>query len=543
MNFFKLLGLSLLSGLLLFLSWTPAGFPFLIFFAFIPLFFVSDRLIEAGTKRSFAYGIAYSFPALLLWNVLTTWWIWNSTPPGAVVAFVLNSFFMSLMFGAWQWFRRQNPPAATLPVALVAFVMSWEFIHLNWDLSWSWLNLGNVFASCTPYVQWYEFTGVFGGTLWILVANFLLFYLIKSLRKRGKRRIIFATATAVWIAAPLILSAVMYHQYKRSDTAPIEAVIVQQNTDPWVEQYAMSNSDHAVRLLNVAMPELTEKTALLVCAESAIPHTIDELALRDRTYDPETSAYYGFLLFDSLLAHFPQLNLVFGSSTALLYPSKMTPTARPLGNSDQFIDMFNTAICMNRAGTQMYHKSKLVPGVEKMPFPKIFGFLENFVIDLGGPSGSLGTDSVQRAFAMVGGVKVGVPICYESVYGELFSGFVRDGAQVMAVITNDAWWGNTPGHRQHLLFSRLRAVETRRPILRAANTGISAVIDERGDIVQRTRYDERAVLQAHVSPNSTLTFYVQHGDYLGRIALFLAAAALLFGVVLRFFRRKRIRTY
>ena len=86
-----LLLLSLLSGILLWLSWPAAGLPFLIFFAFIPLFFLSDGLLQRGGKLAFWQGFIYSYPAFLIWNVATTWWIWNSTPPGSVAAFVLNA--------------------------------------------------------------------------------------------------------------------------------------------------------------------------------------------------------------------------------------------------------------------------------------------------------------------------------------------------------------------------------------------------------------------------------------------------------------------
>jgi apolipoprotein N-acyltransferase len=172
----------------------------------------------------------------------------------------------------------------------------------------------------------------------------------------------------------------------------------------------------------------------------------------------------------------------------------------------------------------------LVPGVEKMPFPKLFGFLENLVIDLGGTSGSLGVDSTQHAFTLYfnnDSCKIGAPVCYESIYGELFGGFVRDGAQLMSIITNDDWWGNTPGHKQHFLMSKLRAVESRRTILRAANTGISAIIDERGDVLQQTKYKTRVALKQTVYLNDEITFYVKHGDYIARFALLLSAFAFL----------------
>ena len=208
-----------------------------------------------------------------------------------------------------------------------------------------------------------------------------------------------------------------------------------------------------------------------------------------------------------------------------------------------FMEFYNTAGFYNRNGlVGHYHKSRLVPGVEKMPFPKVFGFLEEALIQLGGSNSSLGTDTVQRVFTIdVNGTPVGVGtgICYESVYGEVMSRFVKNGANVLAVITNDSWWDDSPGHRQHFEMSRLRAIETRRYILRAANGGFSGIIDPLGRVLEKTNYDERTAFKATVYAKSDETFYVKHGDYIARIAIVLTFMALLYSIVAAVVRRFR----
>ena len=546
MRIVKLLSLSLLSGIILTLSWPPHGFPFLILFAFIPFFFISETLEKENVRLPMWKGIAYSFPGLLLWNILTTWWVWNSTPEGSIAMFVLNSFFMSIFFGIWQWFRKQNPPRISIPIAFISLWMTWEYLHLNWDLTWPWLNLGNVFSACTEWVQWYEYTGTFGGTLWILIINFLIFNIIKIFGKAEKKQIItLATVTFLTIFIPLAISQILYKTYEPAKENPIEVVIVQQNTDPWEEEYTLSNADQTVRLLQVAAPLTTERTELIVCPESSVPHNIVEDDLLSKNYEPETYNYFGFVLLDSFIAQRPQLNFILGLSTVRYYSCQATETARKGGREQTYRDYFNTSALYSKAGCKaVYHKSKLVPGVEKMPFPKVLGFLEDYAVDLGGISGSLGIDTEQKAFEVTtnqGVIKVGAPICYESAYGEHFAKFVKDGAVMMAVITNDGWWKKTPGHIQHFLFSKLRAVETRRSIMRAANTGISAFIDERGDVHQATKYEERIAIRQEVFPNDRLTFYVKHGDYLAKIAIAVNFAAILFGIYLRIARwRKKL---
>ena len=539
--------LSILSGLLLFLSWPPHGFPLLAFFAFVPLFFVSDDLLEHETKVPFWRGLWHAYITLLIWNIGTTWWIWNITPEGCIAALALNSFFMAIVFGCWQRFRTLRLPTITAPLALIAFWCTWEYLHLNWDLTWPWLNLGNVFSNSTEFVQWYEITGTFGGTIWILVGNFLFYFLLKKIRENRKAALYHGIALLLWIALPAAGSLIRYHTYQLPSPANeknIEVVIVQQNTDPVEEQYHMNNLQHAQRLWDVASSKLTPNTKLLLCAETAIPWEIASAAIGADDCPTFNSSYAWLPMVDTLTANYPNLNFIVGLSTYEIFDHKATLTAQET-RSGLFIDSYNTAACFNHNGLAgLYYKSKLVPGVEKMPYPQVFGFLEKLAIDLGGTSGSLGKDTEQRTFQLQGlPFRIGTAICYESAYGEHFGKFVKNGAQLMSVITNDGWWGNSPGYKQHFMMSKMRAVETRRTILRSANTGISAIIDERGDAHQQTKYNTRLALRDNVVPNDTITFYVKHGDYLARLCVALTALIAIFSISLRIRRKyQQIKT-
>lgn len=539
-------GLALLSGILLWLSWPPHGLAFLSFLAFVPLLMVSQSLADEDARLPFLKGMGYSYLTFVVWNILTTWWVKNSTLEGCIAMVVLNSLFMSMVFGGWQRFRKLRLPFWVDALCFTSFWCAWEFLHLNWDLSWPWLNLGNLFSACTEFVQWYEITGAFGGTIWILVANFLIVILLQSVRQTGKRRIIVGSVLLGWLIGPAAISLIRFYTYPmptEQNRRSIEAVVVQQNTDPWEEEYAMSNKEHAARILEVARPLITDNTAVVVCPESALANTMKyDNFMRGTARNSEI--YGGMDLFDTTILTHPELNFIFGTSIVLYYDHKATETAHLApGIGQLYYDYCNTSVCYNRFGvTGTYFKSKLVPGVEKMPYPQIFGFLEEMAIDLGGTSGSLGADSEQRAFLLPDyQVRIGVPVCYESAYGEHFGEFVRNGAQVMAVITNDAWWGETPGHTQHFLLSKLRAVETRRSIMRAANTGTSAFIDERGTAHQTTKYGVRTAIRQNVFLNDQQTFYTRHGDYLARFFTFIAGAMLLFGITLGIGRKVRRR--
>ena len=166
---------------------------------------------------------------------------------------------------------------------------------------------------------------------------------------------------------------------------------------------------------------------------------------------------------------------------------------------------------------------RLVIGVEAMPFTK---FLNNFV-DLGGITGQLGRNSQATVFER-DGVKIGPAICYEGIYGDCFARFAREGAQVMAVMSNDGWWGNTPGHRHLFDYCRLRAIETRRAIARSANTGVSGFISSRGDVEQRLDWEQRGVLVADVEVRGDETIYVRYGDWIGRLSWLLTLLCVLY---------------
>jgi apolipoprotein N-acyltransferase len=178
-----------------------------------------------------------------------------------------------------------------------------------------------------------------------------------------------------------------------------------------------------------------------------------------------------------------------------------------------------------------------------MPFPKIFGPLSEFAIDLGGMTGSNATQEERTALGPIkGGIKVASVICYESIYGEFVTGYIRNGANIITILTNDGWWENTAGHRQHMQYARLRAIETRRSIARSANTGISCFIDQRGDVFQATNYWEDAVIRQNINANTGKTFYVRFGDYIGRFSFWVSCAVLIsYVVMLLLNKRKKIK--
>ncbi len=154
-----------------------------------------------------------------------------------------------------------------------------------------------------------------------------------------------------------------------------------------------------------------------------------------------------------------------------------------------WVNSYNSALqIIPNQEVEVYHKAKLVPGVEIFPYIRYLKpILGDAMLDFGGANSSLGIDKEEKVFSnRFNKAKMAPIICYESIYGEYVTDYVKNGANLLAIMTNDSWWDNTEGHKQLLSYARLRAIETRREIVRAANSGILSHINARGDILQDT---------------------------------------------------------
>lgn len=517
---------SLLSGFLLWAAWPERGFTPFIFIAFVPMLWIEYLFHTNEIRRGRWKLFGYFFLSLMVWNTLTTWWIYNSTDVGSFVALGLNSFFMAIV---WQLFHitKKNLGLAPGYVSLFVYWIGFEYLHLNWEISWPWLTLGNAFATHPQYVQWYEFTGVLGGSVWILAANLFFFVVIKNIFNhdllvvmRKINSIVGLSASAAVIIFPMIFSLWLYHRHVDKGT-PVSVVVVQPNIDPYSEKFNGTGSDQLAKLLRLASTVADSTTDYIVGPETALPDGIWEENLRDHKQ---------IKTIEKILNVYPAATFITGASTYKAYNNGEKPsvTAHKFHDSENFYDAYNTALQIDQFDSiQVYHKSRLVPGVEIMPYRSIFGFLDKFSIDLGGTTGSLGIQKERTVFTSPNGTRVAPAICYESIYGGFMSGYMQNGAQLIFVITNDGWWGDTPGYRQHMNYARLLAIEFRKSIARSANTGISCFINQRGDVIQHTTWWEEDAIKQTLFKNDIRTFYAKHGDYFGVLAAYLSVLFLI----------------
>lgn len=521
MNKRLLLSLPVLSGLILAAAWPAGGIPLFLFFGFAPLLLIEDHLLKNRLQHSTFHVFFRVFPAFVIWNALTTWWIYNSTLFGAVMATLVNAICMSLVFWMFHFIRRnlKNPDQGYL--SFIFIWISFEHLHHHWDLNWPWMSLGNGFAAWPSWMQWYEFTGIYGGTLWVLVVNIMIFKVAKQLLDKARPKVSVKQYVAIltMVIIPLAISMIMYYTYSEKD-APVDIVVVQPNIDPYEEQYELPASQVIENASKLAKTKADSLTDFIVFPESMVQ---PDWSSGQMIWENDLNNQPTFGMFRAgLLTKFPKVSLVVGYSTYRSYSeSDVIPaTARQFRGGGGYYDAYNTSFLIrNQLDLQRTHKSKLTPGVELMPFPWLLKPLGDFALDLGGTVGQLGVDAERTPYTINDTLKIAPVICYESAYGEFVAGFVRNGANMIFVITNDGWWGNTAGHRQHALFSPIRAIETRRSIARSANTGTSCFVNQRGDIFQATKYWEPAAIRQTINANDKITLYVKYGDYIARASV------------------------
>ncbi|HSV89139.1 MAG TPA: apolipoprotein N-acyltransferase [Bacteroidales bacterium] len=520
----RLILLSIASGLLLAVSWPARGIPVIAFIALIPLFFVEQELFANRERNRGISLFLYAWLSFFIWNLLTTWWIVFSTVPGMITAVVLNSLFMAVPWWLMHCWRRLAPMQQG-PFPIILFWLSFEYLHTKWELSWNWLDLGNVFAPWPKWVQWYEFTGTAGGAIWILVVNLLLFYFIKEVLVAGhfnRKSRWFAAISAGMFLFPLLISLFMFSRYQEKPN-PVEVVIVQPSEDPYQEPRSLAEAiGRTEKMIALAHSKITDSTMFVVAPEAVMPEGI---------WKHQADFNRHVLMIRDHLSRNPQLRWVIGSLVYQLYePGSQIPhTARKLERYGLYFDTYNSAVMIGHYGPlEFYHKSMLVPGVERMPFFRLLRPVGKLVESLGGTAGSLGTQDYREVFKTGQFQPVIAPvICYESIYGDFMSGFIRNGATMIFILTEDGWWRRTPGHRQHHEYARLRAIEFRRPIVRAAGTGISSFIDQKGNVLQKAGWWETTAMRQSINQNDQMTYFARHGNVAGRFLVFLSLLLLL----------------
>jgi apolipoprotein N-acyltransferase len=534
----QLIALALSTGILLGVSFPPIPTGIPAFVAFIPYLFMIDR------AKSSMQVFRYSYLSFLSMNALSIYWVsgWSGSDPwlkaAGVVLVMIFPLWFTLPSVAFYLIRKRLQS----PVSVFAFPFIWvayEWLTHLPELSFPWLLVSNTQTYNLSSIQFASITGAFGISFWVTSVNVLLYFLLhqylvgkKSLR--SKSVIASVLAVLALLLLPQLYSRMVLSSVSDNHDPTVSIGLIQPNVDPYEKWNDEMTAIHKLKILMSLYDSICagSKIELVLFPETAVPFRI-----LLPSYEEEWRWFE---------KHIDSVGVpVFSGFPDLKWYSQNEPapiSARKIQGSDIRYDDFNSSflIIPGRDQVQRYHKSRLTPLSERIPYLDAIPFLQNTLTwGVGISNWGLGNDTTTFALHYrQTQARFWAMICYETIYPEFVSGFVKRGANFLGVITNDGWFGKTSGPYQLMQYTALRAIENRRSVARCANNGISCFIDPYGRITQETQLYTRTAIQGKVEVRSELTFYTKHGDWLPRICSGVSACIFLFIIVLRLKRKK-----
>jgi apolipoprotein N-acyltransferase len=401
-----------------------------------------------------------------------------------------------------------------------------EYMHTIWAPAWPWFPLGNGLAENTDWIQWYAFTGVQGGSLWILCINWLLYQTIRyGMKQEWKQASWFSAAIVLLTLGPLSFSNYLQNQNLQEASYPV--AIVQPNINPRTEKFnGLTEQEQVGRTLQLISSTDFTGRRIVIFPETFLTNPINE-----------DSVFFSVSL-QNITSHFIEfqpISLIMGAFTKLDSSRAIYDQDALVGKKNPYV-LYNSAILLNEKDTLIYHKMKLLPLVEKQIFMPLLMPFRDYIEKSGAYFGSYGIYNEYDKFLLSDSIIAAPVICFESVFGAYTAERVlKNDADFIVLITNDGWWSSDGGYLQHLAYARLRCIETGKWMVRCANTGVSAIIDNHGTIMQKTKYGEATVLMGKVGMNKeSPTFYTRNGDLIGKYALISLIVFFVFGLYLRF---------
>jgi apolipoprotein N-acyltransferase len=464
------------SGVLLGLAYPPFPFPFqfLFFIGFIPYFYVIEkRETYGGINRA-------TYLTFFIFSVVTLYWVgsWqHKTDPFLMISGVLllfvNPIFM-LIPSSLFYFARKIINRKTALYLFPVFWITYEYLYMVTDASFPWLTVGSGLSYFISFIQIADIVSAVGLSLIVIYINIFLYLSVKDFKISKARSSAYAGAAFLIFALVLLYGIVRLSSFELSDKK-IRAGIIQPDLDPWDKWSDKPISSLTEIYFDLSRKAVEQGAKLLVWPETALP-----VYLLGGSYESTVREIHHFINEHDvvLLTGMPDI-IYYGENDEKPYDVKYSEY---LG----YYATFNGIILFEPGvdTVQRYGKMKLVPFGERVPFVDQLPFLGDLIKWGVGLSGwNVGQDTVVfRSTALKENYELNINglVCYESIYPFFVAEFVKKGADILAVVTNDSWYGNLSGPYQHKEIAVLRAVETRKSVVRAANGGISAIINPLG---------------------------------------------------------------
>ncbi len=472
------------------LAQQPLHLGFLAWFALIPFLIriTAVKSFRGLMSSAFIWGCAYNLTTLywLALNIGTSRPIAILSMLGSVAFLALNTIFVLLL---WHWSGRR----------LWFFPLAWvtvEYLRTFGAMGFPWINFANTQIQYSTLIQNAEITGIYGISFWLVLLNITGFLVFTE---RRKKYLIFYIAIFLipWLSGWCLKPAV------RTDGTSLNIAVIQPNiklSDKWEKGATQKIVDG---LLEQSEPAIASNTDLIIWPETAVP-----------SYLLKTDRHSLRKIRDSLSQ----------SNSELL-----TGISHYERDNNQ-IKSYNAVALLSKDGTEgLYKKISLVPMAEYIPLSGLFPALKK--LNLGQANFTSGDEYTTFS---ISSFKFSSVVCFETTFPSLIRNFVKAGAQFIVAVVNDGWYEHPPEPQQHAAQFVYRAIETRRPLIRCANTGISMVIDEAGNITDQLKLNRKALIQTKIYPANGTTFYTKFGDI---FAQFISGLTLL-SIIIHQMRKK-----
>jgi len=515
--------LVVLSSFLQVLIFPLAGLYVLSWVAFAPLIVALLRARPVGAlefdgsvnlqaaKPGQAFLLAYI--SGILWYAGTCYWIYNTmheygglSTPLALLALFLFCLYLGLYHGLFGWLLSlMVGPGRDNRRALLAAPFLWVAVELARTriTGFPWNLLGTAQVDNISLSRITTWSGVYGVSFEIMLVNVTVAAAFLVPRKKRNTLLVASLAAAAVLQAGRLVDATAlladHAALLVQENIPVDAIWTRDTFERTLRELADLSEQAAASNSSAALQSTQGKVDLIVWPESPAPFFTSDPLFRDPLSQMARDAH----------------------SWVVTGAIGSTPATQSGRSPSQ---VFNSAALVSPAGdwTARYDKVHLVPFGEYLPFPRLFAFAGGLTKEVGEfQSGA------SRAPLDAGSTRIGVFICYESVFPDEVRQFANQGAQVLVNLSNDGWYGDSGAYAQHLNQTRMRAIENDRWLLSATDTGVTASIDPYGRTVARLPRKERGVLLAPYALTSVTTFYTRHGDCFAWLCAIISAGVLV----------------
>lgn len=526
--------LLIISGILLALSFPPVPFPasILLFFALVPYLIVIERREKLIDINRATYLMAFVF------CLLTLYWVgsWQNKADtflmisGTLLVFVNPVFF--LIPSTLLYFTRKIFSPKRALYFLPVFYVAYEYAYMLTDLSFPWLSLGNGLSLFTLFIQIADIIGQLGLSLVIVLINVLLYKIISAYKQQHKKLLYSSSLILFFIFILILIYGIQKLNNFPREVTKVRVGLIQPNLDPW-DKWSGGSLDSLTDLyFELSKKAIKQGAEIVIWPETALP-----VYLRGGSHDDVIQSINSFCDTNNvfLLTGMPDVKFYFDSLNL--------PKDAKYGEKGNYYYVTYNSILLfssNKKIVESYGKIKLVPFGERVPFVDVFPFLGKLIKWGVGLSGwNVGKDTTVFQLNLNGEeVRIAGLVCYESIYPVFVSEFIKRKADFIAVVTNDSWYGNLSGPYQHKEFAALRAVENRRSVVRAANGGISCIINSFGETQQQSAMFAKTVIVGDVELSSEETFFTKHAGLIPVIcsafSIWIIGISILFKMKIKF---------